>query len=409
MSSSSQHRANAGQQDGSTHSYGENAVSKLVAAGNAAYVDEDYSGAVDSYTAALEVPGLPACAAAEVYALRAQAHTQREDYVNGVADANRAVDLNPKLQKAYLRKGVACFRLDEYEAAKSAFVAGMAISEAQEPFKTWIRKCDAELQEEEEAEELTLPSGAPPAQEHEAAKSTPAAAAEPLRPPAAAPSPVPPAVEPAATDPTEAPPTASTSAPAPNSKYRHQWYQTANAVSLSVMANEAGAAEVKITARTVSVHIKAPDSEEFEYALDLNLAGTVDADASKVEYLSTKIEIRLPKADSTGNWPALEATAAEQAAAAAATAVKPVEAKDWDQIEQEVEEEEKDEKLEGDAALQKLFRQIYSGADEDTRRAMNKSFVESNGTVLSTNWNEIGQKKVECTPPGGMEVKKYEM
>jgi tetratricopeptide (TPR) repeat protein len=113
MSSSSQHRANAGQQDGSTHSYGENAVSKLVAAGNAAYVDEDYSGAVDSYTAALEVPGLPACAAAEVYALRAQAHTQREDYVNGVADANRAVELNPKLQKAYLRKvsrsPLACF------------------------------------------------------------------------------------------------------------------------------------------------------------------------------------------------------------------------------------------------------------------------------------------------------------
>jgi len=40
---------------------------------------------------------------------------------------------------------------------------------------------------------------------------------------------------------------------------------------------------------------------------------------------------------------------------------------------------------------------------------MQKSFVESNGTVLSTNWSEIGSKKVETQAPGGMEVKKYEI
>ena len=37
--------------------------------------------------------------------------------------------------------------------------------------------------------------------------------------------------------------------------------------------------------------------------------------------------------------------------------------------------QEKEEKLDGDVALNKFFREIYQDADEDTRRAMRKSFV----------------------------------
>ena len=35
--------------------------------------------------------------------------------------------------------------------------------------------------------------------------------------------------------------------------------------------------------------------------------------------------------------------------------------------------------------------------------------VESGGTVLSTNWGEVGEKEVERKPPDGMEWKKYEV
>eukprot|EP00842_Homolaphlyctis_polyrhiza_P002262 jgi/Hompol1/3036/HPOL_005622-RA len=86
--------------------------------------------------------------------------------------------------------------------------------------------------------------------------------------------------------------------------------------------------------------------------------------------------------------------------------INPDEAKkDWSAVEKSIEED----KPTGDAALNALFQQIYKDASDDTRRAMMKSYIESNGTCLSTNWDEVGSKTVECSPPEGMEVKKWEM
>lgn len=78
----------------------------------------------------------------------------------------------------------------------------------------------------------------------------------------------------------------------------------------------------------------------------------------------------------------------------------------WSDLEKE---EQKASEEDGDP-LTKLFQDIYSKADEDTRRAMIKSFQTSGGTVLSTNWEEVKAKNYEkeISAPKGMEVRKWE-
>lgn len=83
------------------------------------------------------------------------------------------------------------------------------------------------------------------------------------------------------------------------------------------------------------------------------------------------------------------------------TMLKPFTKKNWDAIIDEFEKEEEKEQ-----GINELFKQIYESGNDDVRRAMNKSFQESGGTVLSTNWSNVAEKKVEPKPPSDSDGQK---
>lgn len=97
-------------------------------------------------------------------------------------------------------------------------------------------------------------------------------------------------------------------------------------------------------------------------------------------------------------------TTSTTATTASNSKVKSREPKNWDKIVKEFEEEESKNPKD----VNELFREIYDKSSDDVRKAMNKSFTESSGTVLSTDWNDVSKKKVPVKPPEGCDFKKWD-
>lgn len=167
---------------------------------------------------------------------------------------------------------------------------------------------------------------------------------------------------------------------------KYDWYQTNTHVFINILSKGLNKDKVVVELSgkeiTINIGIDASREEQFHFDLLKNIKGYT------YQVLSTKLEIKLEKGLEE-RWETLEPSATEAKLAYPTSAKKKV---DWTEV-----EKQSNEIKEGDE-LSNLFKSIFKDGSEETRRAMEKSFVESGGTCLSTDWSKVGQGKVEITP-----------
>ena len=212
-------------------------------------------------------------------------------------------------------------------------------------------------------------------------------------------------------------------------KFRVDWYQSSACVTISLFT-----ANLPESKEQVNIHISSKDrrtllisyqvpkaGSEFQY--NTKLTHEVDPKVVSLNIFQKKLEITLRKIDNM-QWKALEEGMSTEASRSsemnidsdsptcpslAETTSKerltyPSSSKkkiDWSKL--DIDEEADEEAGSADSFFQKL----YAGADPDTKRAMMKSFIESNGTSLSTDWEDVSKGTVKTSPPAGMESKHW--
>lgn len=375
--------------------------------GEAALSTSKYEEAIQHFTDAIKSNPT----AVKYYINRATAYQRTQKYTDAIADAEVAVVLAHKratrelIKDAQFRRAQILFFLERYADAGHVLEIVKKLDEKEKTLPIWSMKVAKKLQdiaEDDERRKVTV-KDVPDVELPSASQETPIS--KKAEAPAAAPKPI---------------------VPTPANKIKDDWYQSNDTVTLNILAKGAPKDRVTVDFDKDSLSVSFPvEGSGAEYNFNVDpLYASIDPTQSKFRVTPNKVEITLKKASQGVKWKTLEGDREVEAAEGPKSTIpdhvlnsKPSQdsapayptssksgAKNWDKLAAE-DLDDKDE-IEGDETSH-FFKKLYGGATPDQQRAMMKSYQESGGTVLSTDWSNVGNKTVVPEPPEGMEAKKY--
>lgn len=418
---------------------------EYLALGDSYYVDEEYEQAAAAYTAAVEAATLERSSIVSFRGLshRSAAYFSLKKYSLALQDAQAAHAIlndggkhkiplrNGELETCWFREGQAALALGRIEYARAAFESAQqtAIANRREfwKYQKQLVLCDERIHAELRMEESHMKSNGPEDCE-------PSHAATPSAP---APAPMP--------SPTPAPEERSNDnllAMVP----KYQYYQSDKFVTVQILEPRVQASDLTVRFQTDHLTVTLVKAGRCWTIICGNLYDDILVDRCRTVIKDEKIVLKLAKANVSYEWPELlskkkigesksgNTTAAtsdavpesadapllasdapsqashtatqSSAPSSAPTRPKPyASSKDWNKIEKDILQQVEDDS----DPTNRLFQTIYANADEDTKRAMIKSYQTSGGTVLSTNWKEVkdADYEKERIAPKGMEWKNW--
>lgn len=355
--------------------------------GETAVEKGDYAAAAPAFETAAKIclGGL-----LQLYNAQANALLSAELYEDAKKVTDKSIRLEANSSQAWYLQGNALYKMGQRSSAKKSFEKAASLEKVRAlkmNYKDWVNKCDEDSGDDDDDVETidatgqcarTMPRDTLIGKKHTDTKSADVDSSDgkPGRNVADD-------IEVKTTRPVENP-------------TKMQWYQSSSHVSIDVYAKNVDREKSSVVFEPshLAVRLVRPDMEN--YILDKELSEKIEVDSSVWSVSRYKVEIRMKKAVRGSTWRSLDkeekvVSAAVQASAESMRRKEMQQGRDkqWNSIaEKELEDYKEDD---GPMAL---FRTLYKDADEDTKRAMMKSYSESGGQVLSTNWEEVQKKKV---------------